>query len=360
MKGNPEDAQYIIYYIVCAVSIIGNTMVLLSLWQLKRSKSCFTLLLYFLHTTTLCMAVLSFPFVYKQNLILCQAVEGIEGYFAMMNLLTLLFLVETHRSNILEGRIDIKRITHEYGTYILLLIPCVVFFGFATGAFGGDSHDAFCILQMNFYQTNFLSFYIIWVWLFLIFCVYRIINTIYRIFIFDKLLAKRFFTSIGFYISIALFSWLPRTFVRFFESLNTNDDDNQFNNDLFLVALYPLQIGAILYCVIYFREETSIKLFEMYRSTFNNSSCDRNTEGFSFSWDAVITNEMLIKRSTASSISSGRTTTKARPSWTLWNLSPRATATRATLAQPQVQLAAQPRSHSATSDNPIHSRAPDV
>lgn len=324
-------AEYVFFYIFASLAAVGNLLVLISLWSIKKSKTCFTHLLYYLHTSAFMMAILSYPYVYKGSDNFCRTIQGFECYFALVNLITVALLIEAHRSNIFECSFDIKRLIHEKGRYLILSFPLLVFLGFASGAYQ-TTNDAFCLIEANFNEAAFLSLYLIWVWMIIIFCIGRIANTLYRIYVIDKLLAKRFFTSLGMYIFVALFTWIPRTIVRFFNRLDDpNDDDNQYQNSLFLISLFPVQIGGILYACIYLKEVGSLKLLENNRNSINVSR-DGDDGGFSFSWDEIITNDMLIRGSNATISNDGPNNYRFSAALNMWANRP--TVTRLTPSIP--------------------------
>lgn len=283
-------AQYIVFYITAGLSLLGNLLVLISLWQIKKSKTCFTRLLYFLHGSTAMISLISFPFLYKFNSNFCIAMQSFECYFSLMNLFTIAFLLEAHRSTIIENTIDIKRMIYDYGPYFLFLFPLIAFFGFPGHAYR-ESSDAFCLIPTDFNRISFFSLYFIWIWLIQIFCTYRILNTLKNIYKYDKRLAKRFFSRIGLYIIISIISWLPRASIRFIEHRENNqgDDNNQYEDNIILIALFPIQLAGIIYALIYYREKNSLRQFEGAMST------ERNTQEEIFSWDEVIVNESLIR-----------------------------------------------------------------
>jgi hypothetical protein len=324
-----DQPQYIIYYVFCCIAIIANVMVLVSLWKIKNSKTCFTFLLYFLHSTSILMSIFSFPYVWKEHHMLCEIIQSFDCYISIMNLLTVAFLVETHRTTVIESLFDIRRIVHQYGYYLLFGPPSIVFFGFATGVYG-SVNNAFCLIESDLGAASFLSLYYLWAWLILIFSTLRTIDTISRIMIFDKKLAKRFFGTIGIYIVVAILTWLPRSLVRFAQKVN-NDDDDQYDNGLLLSVLIIFEIGAIGYCFIYFREKASIKLFEAYRTSFTGTEIN-DEDGFLFTWDEVITQDMLLRTTSVESAAP----TKLRPSLLLWGVRPSMQTPRQSALRPSV------------------------
>jgi hypothetical protein len=114
------------------------------------------------------------------------------------------------------------------------------------------------------------------------------------------------------YSLIAIMCWLPRTFIRFAEDASSQDD-NQFDNTLYLVALIPFQLGTIVNCGLYFREKASIKLFESFRVSIMSAAAG---DGYDFSWDEVITSDMLLRTTSTTSDASKGNREQA------WNLRP--------------------------------------
>lgn len=285
MGGFHNQPEFIAYYILSCISIIGNTLVIYSLLKIKKIKTCFTFLLYFLHFTALIEQIFTLPFLWKYDPTLCRVIESFQCYFGLMNIFTIAMLVEAHRSTITEDSINIKEKIMKYGLYILLILPMPVFIGYTHNDYD-SSESAFCTVPSKKNNIGFIFMYYTTIWITLLFCISRIALTLYQIARIDMQLGQRFFSSIGLYIIIAVVSWIPRSFVRF-SNLTAEDDDggddNVDANKLFLASFYPIVICGLLFVVIFLRERKGIKLLERHQS--NDDSAN---DGFDFSWDEIL------------------------------------------------------------------------
>jgi hypothetical protein len=299
----PGDPQVVIYYFLACLSIIGNVLVLWSLWKIRKSVTCFTCLLGYLHGTTIIEEILVLPFLYKPDYTLCLVVESLQCYFGFMNIMTVAMLVEAHLTNIFEDKYEVRTKIVTYSKYVLFGVPLIVFFGFFNGAFT-QSHTAFCVVPSQLDNIVFLFFYYLEIWILLFYSVSRMIYSWTRIYYYDSLLASKYFSSIGFYIIVAIVSWVPRSVIRFSDQAAEDDDagssdDNSVANDLFLAAFYPLQIAGILFAVIYFREKAAIKSF----AAFNHTVDEVNLTGEGFSWDEILNSSASSNPSMSSKMS---------------------------------------------------------
>jgi hypothetical protein len=293
--GSPE---IVIYFIIAAISIIGNCLVVWSLWKLGRSVTCFTYLLWYLHCTTIVEEFLTLPYLWKENYTVCQIVESFHCYIGFMNILTIAILVEVHISSIFSANetsstsnVTIKELTLKYGKYLLFGIPLVVFIGFANHTYG-KSHVAFCVVPSHLGNLPFLFLYFLEIWALLFYSAARMIYSLIKLYRYDSFLARKYFSSIGFYIVIGILGWIPRSVIRFTHQYAEDDDggdDNTGDNNLFLFAFYPLQIAGICFALIYFREKNAIKTFASYNHAIdevNKNGTGRESE--MFSWDEIL------------------------------------------------------------------------
>jgi hypothetical protein len=293
--GSPE---VVIYFIIAAISIIGNCLVVWSLKKIGRSVTCFTYLLWYLHCTTIVEELLALPYIWKENFTVCQIVESFHCYVGFMNILTIAVLVEVHISSIFNAdetssnpTVTIKEIILKYGKFILFGIPLVVFFGFANHAYG-KSHVAFCVVPSHLGNLPFYILQVLEISKLLIYTAVRMIFYLIKLYRYDSFLARKYFSSIGFYIVIGIIGWIPRSVIRFTNQYAEDDDsgdDNTTDNSLFLYAFYPLQLAGICYALIYFREKTSIKTFANY----NNAIDANGRESELFSWDEILDHSSL-------------------------------------------------------------------
>lgn len=287
LPDDPGDPGFVIYFILSSISIIANSLVVWSLKKLRRSSSCFTYLLYYLHFTYVLEQILTMPFLFKGNYTFCTIVQSFQCYFGLMNILVVALLVEAHLTTIFDDPYDLKTKIVLYGKYVFYCVPLIGFLGFVNNTFTYP-HSAFCIVPSALTSLTFLFFYYVEIWLLLLYTSIRMIFSFCKIYQMDRLLAHKYFSSIGWYIIVAILSWLPRSIIRFSfpfaEDDDDNGDDNAEANTLFLGSFYPMILSGLAFAYIYFREKASIKTFALYNRRTEEVSLD----GEYFSWEEVL------------------------------------------------------------------------
>jgi hypothetical protein len=194
-----------------------------------------------------------------------------------MDILVVTLLVEAHRSALMKDLLGSKQFVLNYGAYFIPLFPLITVFAFVDNAFESESKSTDPWCRVNFYNSMWsIAVYSFWVWLFL---TISVISTVYsgcRIGQSDRLLARKYFSSVGLYAFIALGSWLPRAIQRISLYLHPTEYDNHF------LSSYPYLLSGICYAIIFFRERRWISLF-------SEEEADSRT---TFSWEVSCLSEM--------------------------------------------------------------------
>lgn len=247
---------YIVYYILATISLLCSLYVFFSLIRSGSFKSSFTLLLAFLHGSLAMEIITILPYAYTYSDKLCSGMEFLHEYFSFMDILVVALLVESHRSALLKDYFGSRKLILKYGVYLIILFPGIIALAFIDNQFQATStaESAFCDTRFSGSLWA-LGLYSFWVWLLLFISVFSTIYSLCRIYDSDHLLAKKFLSSIGLYVIVAMNSWLPRAIERAVVYTHPGDHTNHF------VSSYPYVISGILYTIIYLRERQMLNVF---------------------------------------------------------------------------------------------------
>lgn len=265
--------KYIAYDVLASISVVASVFVLASLIRLGSFKSSFTMLLVSLHVSLIMEIITILPYAYTSSNSLCTTIGVVHDYFSLMNILVVALLVEAHRSMVLRDFFGSRYLILKYGLYFIILFPMIILLALIGDRMTpkpGTTNGPWCALSFE-NSTWSLVLYSMWIWIFLCWSILSTLYTGWRISQSDHLLAKKFFSSIGLYVLIAVNSWLPRAIEKAIVYTHPGMTTNHF------LSSYPYVVSGILYAVVYLRERKQLGIF-----TENTEFADNRS---SFSWE---------------------------------------------------------------------------
>lgn len=304
-----DQAAFIAYYVVAAVSAICSLLVCWTLRVFGSLKTTATQLLLLLHLTLLCEELSSLPYVFNFNNGLCAFMAFLHFYAGFANAVSIGLLVISYRYHFMDDAHNIMKFIHKYSVYLVTLVPLVTLLPFITNGYMNDN-EVWCTMQTNSATTNAWAFgtFYCWAWLIMVISTVVLSVTMYQVYSIDKEIGMKLFSTTGMYAIISILSWVPRTASRFF---NVNNED--MDNTAFLYAYFPLYISGILYTIVFMREKKALLLFDRL-SDWTGSDIDISV---SFSWeDTAGSNLYYIDgpgRSRSSTCNSANADNKPRP-----------------------------------------------
>jgi hypothetical protein len=257
-----EDGVYVafvFYYIIAAISILGNLLVLLYLFYEKGRKEwkLFTIILIYLHISILFEEITALPFIFKYSYGVCLAVEAFKFYFGLKNVFCILMLVRTYSKFIQNSTDFIFRKAHLKSVQMFLtMVPMVAFLPFADRTYTFPNHP-WCSLPSSRSIIWEVCIQYLWVWLMLFYTLVenaKIIRQLYRSY--DSLLMHNYLSKVGTYSVVSFISWIPRTIIRF---ANYNSENNVTNS---FYSYFPLYVSGILYVILFVNNFHAIESFE--------------------------------------------------------------------------------------------------
>lgn len=262
---------YIAFFILAGLSMIGSVYVIYSIVQFGSQKSCFTFLLLSFHLSMFAQEIVTLPYVFSGNEGLCEAVQFFHFYFGLMNILIVTMLVEAHRSSIFTDYWQAGTRILKYGLPIMLCFPMMTILPFCTGSYHAE-HNKWCTLPYDSSSVWAIAIYYSWIWLFLLVSFLLLVFSAIRIFKSDRKLARKFISTIGLYIIVAILSWIPRSMERLAHFQTSTIGDLSY-----FISYIPINISGILYTMIFIHEKESLK---QYEEEVNED------QRFNFSWES--------------------------------------------------------------------------
>lgn len=277
-----QDA-FAAYYAIAALSALCSLFVCFTLWLFASLKTTATQLLLILHFTLLCEEVCSLPFIFAWNRGLCATIAFFHFYAGFANAISIGLLVISYRYHFMDDTFGLTNLIQKYSLHFVTIIPLITLLPFITNSYSNDN-DVWCTMKTSSRTTNvwaFCTFYG-WAWLILNLSTLVLVITMYQVYIVDREIGMKLFSTTGMYAIIAILSWLPRTAIRFWNVDNQDED-----NTALLFAYFPVYISGILYTVVFLREKKALLLFDRL-SDWAGSDLDVS---MSFSWeDTAVSN----------------------------------------------------------------------
>lgn len=277
---------FILFFILSGISILCSLAVLTSLYRLGSLKSCFSFLLFWFHGSMIGQEITVLPLVYNSSHSSCVAMEFLHYFFGLMNILIVTMLVEAHRSSLFVDYFRSRKLIMKFGSYVLICFPLITALPFAVSEFTikyDDDGGGWCVLPYDRNSTWIIMVYYLWVWTFLSGSIISMTYSAYYVCKNDRLLAQKFMSTIGLYVIVAIFSWIPRSFERV-DQMNSPADRGTY-----FIAFLPISISGILYSLIYIKERHSLLQFQ------EEAGDDGIAAGsFSFTWEKDDYPEELI------------------------------------------------------------------
>lgn len=120
------DSAYISFYIIAGISFVCSVLVMTTLFLARRTaKNCFTFLLLWLHASMIAQEVTLLPSVYDRNHGVCTMMEFLHYYFGSMNIIIITLLIEAHRSTLLTGSFQSRKLILKYGAALFVGFPLI-------------------------------------------------------------------------------------------------------------------------------------------------------------------------------------------------------------------------------------------
>jgi hypothetical protein len=257
-----QQVWYTIYFILAALSITGALLVGYSILRYSKSHTTFSNVVFALHVSLCINEIATLPYVFSGNNVICIMAEMVHYYSTLMNYFSLAVLIQAHMCNVIdELRAMFMGPIERYGLYIVYLAPLMVLFRFIDPLYSDTLHP-WCTVHASSREPLYVLTYYMWLYMVIVVCTLEVfLSTFYIYRRTDKYMAWRYFSSIGFYMLIALAEFLPNVIITAVYA--STDDDGNFDNRI--GSYIPLYISGILYTIIFFRDRDAIENFEAYR-----------------------------------------------------------------------------------------------
>lgn len=284
--------HYLVFLILDVISILTNLLVAVnSIGSYNKSYTSF--LIFWLHVTLITESFSVFPTIFNHNQGLCTFINWLNLYSSLSNILIFGLLVLHYRS-FFNSKNQIICL-EKYSIWIILILPGISLLPFTTNSFNND-YDNFCTFHLSSYTEAFWALFVLylWSWIIIFLTIFFFSYSFYHIYKIDKRMAQKLFSSLGLYVIISLFSWIPRTILSLKVLINDDDSEN-----IVIQSFYPVLISGILYFLVYLKDRQSIKQFE--------KSIDREIDeinGFSINLNEF---DLLSSLSISSTISGNST-----------------------------------------------------
>jgi hypothetical protein len=209
-----ETNLLIIFYVIAAICILGNALVICTLLRVSTIKAITTYLVFILHVSCFFQSISSLPAVYNGNSGMCQFMSGIHYYTGLVNVGSMVILSIVYYNYTVKLNTQMLKNINRYGIKILYVFPLITFLPFATDSYG-NSGDTWCTLD-NSLLADAWSIMVFYAWVIIAFIISSWLfgYIIYWTSKHDIGIRGRLFWSLGIYILITLLSLLPRIIPR--------------------------------------------------------------------------------------------------------------------------------------------------
>jgi hypothetical protein len=280
-----ESVAFVLYYVLAIISIIGNGgVVVYLLCNKEKYSSPFNFVVWFLHFSLVIEEVTSLPYLFNSDDTLCIVVEYIHYYAALMNIVSIILLVQVFRGNTSDEKNLLQKFLQHYGIYLILFLPVICFFQFLDTSTSTNTHPAspWCSFHHGAYNHLFSLLYFctyyLCIWIGLVHASLRIFHVMYTLSrqTNDWKLVQRYAQSIGLYVVGMLVAWLPFTILLLIHTTlitsSTVDDTTHGDEDYALIetigfaAYFPLYVIGILYVIAFWRDSDAVLVFDTFLS----------------------------------------------------------------------------------------------
>jgi hypothetical protein len=225
------------------------------------------------------------PGLFGSNVTLCRTAQFFHCYFALMNIIVLLFLVEAHRSSILEDPFKSRAWIHKYGPFVYLIFPVIEVIPYLMNNQGwmnmGNDDEGWCSLPVAGPLGLEIGVFFVWVWMCLIVAVVLMVYSAVILLRTDRIIGSKFLSNIGILVVIAIASWIPRSLER---SHHTGTTQTPLQHHA--LSLLPINISGIIFGMLFFFfEKPSSAVIKELKKGFQ---VDRDTMfRSSFTWETA-------------------------------------------------------------------------
>jgi hypothetical protein len=269
-----NEILFTAFFILTGLSMLGSAFVLYSILRYSSRKSCFTILLIWLHSSLFLEELVTLPFIYRGSEGVCLTIQFLHYYTGLMNMLVVFFVVTAHCVTILGDTWNIRLKISNYSGYIIVLFPLISLIPFATNDYQVTNNNPWCAPPHNGENTNWtLGVFYVWIWLLLFVSLIIVFYTFAQLWkTSDRATIRKFFSTVGLYSVLALLSWVPRSIVRMLKRAHSSED-----NTPYFVSYMPINLSGLQFFFVFLLEKKSLVAFEKHAGDF---------EPESFSWEA--------------------------------------------------------------------------
>lgn len=261
-----------ICFVMEAISFLSCLAVVIFLlryssWHLNQ-RSCFAHLLLYLNLSLICEQILTLPYVYKGDATLCGVVQSLYYYFGLMNCLTVAIIVQAHRSALLGDCLKYTDNLLRYYHYLILLFPAIVFIPLITQDYQ-DTDYPWCIQPFHAHRRIAMAVFYAWVYLLIVCSLFNIFTIGYRLcFNNDRMLRRRFFSTIGLFTLMSIIFWVARVIQR---TIYVFDHQQASERQVFW-SFIPVYISGAIYACIFFSDKKTLEQFDQQRLSTSSST----------------------------------------------------------------------------------------
>lgn len=243
------DPWLIEFWTLAGVSMLIMIVVIMYIYKFGRFNDLKTSLLFVLYLTVLIEEISYLPGAYNGNLGLCKFMGWLHYYSGFVNVLVI-FLMSCHYFSVICGERYQDFITDfiaNYGFKFAAIFPLITLFPFLTDSYD-ETRGIWCSLPGDNEISNTWAYTIFYVWviLFLFIANLQFFYSIYRLWRVELNMRKRLFYSIGIYILISTYAWIPRILMRIFD-FNVQGSYNIAN----LITTAQLYVSGLFYGLVF-------------------------------------------------------------------------------------------------------------
>lgn len=268
---------FIPYLVIVGISMVMSLFVTASIVRFG-SKTISTKLVLHLHITLLIEEITCIPYAYTGNHGLCEFVGFVHLYAGMANSLVIFFMMVVYRYLFVEDTWQVSKFIIRRLLILIYITPLISALPFTTTSYGTVG-SAWCDIQNSTDKSAIWATVLFFGWIcaFIVLSALMFFFTVWRVYKTDPEMATKLASSIGQYSIISILTWLPRIVAR------EHTLDKEYAN----LVVY---ISGILYFLIFMRQKSALKLFEIFSQEQNidldgRGNSNVRASNYMFSWE---------------------------------------------------------------------------
>ena len=284
-----NSPPYIALYAMEGISVSCSCYVVQSLLRSSPLKVIPTRLIFYLHVTLILEDIISMPYAFAGSRDLCISAAFIWTYVSLSRILIVACLVIMYRNIIFEDSLPtLKSIVTKWSEWIIFVFPAIpASMPFITNSFGGDG--IWCAITHG-PLANMMALIALygWAWVLLGLTFLVMLRTVVQVYRIDREMTSKLFTAVGYYVVLALLSWVPRTEERIYRIVDSQSNPGYYVDS---IALYT---QGMIFFWVYIQEKNSILKFDDFAENAEFRYSSEDTRGSSNDPNRTSTKSLIV------------------------------------------------------------------